>query len=110
MPVPLVAGGLWVSMQVWAFTVLPALAVKILIGLGIGFVTYSGGDLLVAQAETYVLTQFSGMPVKVYQVLKIAGIDQGVKMIFAAATAYITIRTTMGAYAMFRPNPGVLRA
>lgn len=113
MPLPIigaVAGTFWVSLQVWLFTVIPALAVRLMIALGIGFVTYSGGDLLITQAESYVLNQLAGTPSKVYTILQMAGIAEGIRIVFAAAGAYITIRTTMGAYAMFRPNPNVLRA
>lgn len=113
MPLPIVGyavGGFWVAFNTWLFTVAPALVTKVLIALGIGMVTYTGADYLVTNAETYILAQLGGVPAKAYAVLKIAGIDEGIRMVFAAASAYITIRTTMGAFSAYRARPDSFRA
>lgn len=101
---------LWIAIQTFLFTAGPALVAKILTALGIGLVTYTGADFAVSEAETYILNNMAGWPTDVYQIMALAGLDQGIRMMFAAMSAYVTIRVTMGAFSMFKANPAVLRA
>lgn len=111
MPLPaIVAGGLWVSLQAWLFTVAPALVTRVLIALGIGLFTYTGADFVVTEAETYVLGQLGSVPNKAYAILSMSGIDQGVRIVFAAAAAYISIRVAMGAMSSYQARPASFRA
>ena len=110
MPVPLIAGGLWVGIQTFLFiTVLP-LVVRVLTGLGFGVVTYTGASFVVTEAETYIFTKFAGFPANVYTVLVMAGLDEALKIIFAAASATISIKVAMGLFTKWKTRPAVLRA
>ena len=106
----IVVGGLWVSIQAWLFTVAPALVTRVLIALGIGMFTYTGADFVVTEAETYIFSQLGSIPNKAYAIISMSGVDQGVRILFAAAGAYISIRVTMGAFSSYQARPASLRA
>lgn len=100
----------WIAIQTFLFAVAPALVTRVLIALGIGVVSYTGAEYAVSEAEAYILNTMGGWSADLYAIMQMAGLDVGIKMLFAAASSYITIRITMGAFSMFRANPNVLRA
>ena len=110
MPVPLVAGGLWVGIQTFLFITILPLVVRVLTGLGLGVVTYSGASFVVTEAETYIFSTFAGFPANVYTVLVMAGLDEALKILFAAASASIAIKVAMGVFSRWKTDAGVLRA
>lgn len=73
------------------------MVVKVLAALGIGFATYTGADLLISSAETYVLNQFDNLPTDAYEILAMMGVITGIKMLFAAYVANLGVKTTLGA-------------
>lgn len=93
MPLPIVAATF--------IAVAVPLVVKILIALGIGIVTYTGAGYAVDSAEVFLNSQLTGMPADAYAILAMAGLDVGIKIIFAAAAANISIKTAMGVFKRF---------
>lgn len=91
MPAPLLLGAL-------SLAVIVPLIVKVLVAIGVGFVSYAGADYVITAGETYVMSQFGGMPSDLYQVLLLFGFRDGVSMVFAAFAANISIKVTMGVF------------
>lgn len=52
--------------------------------LGVGFVSYVGSNLVIDQAKTYIVAQFSASSQPIQQILGLAKIDIAVNIIFAA--------------------------
>lgn len=81
------------------------LGVKLLIGLGFGFVTYSGVEFAITEAETWLATQYAGMAANTLAMAKIAGFTTGFSMVLSAYTAYIGIKLATGAFTRFKVTP-----
>ena len=94
MPLPLIG-----IVAGWAIVV--PIVVRILLALGIGIATYTGADFAITSAETYVFQNFNGLSVNMYSIAVLAGFHEGLKIMFAAFAAQITIKTTMGAFKRF---------
>jgi hypothetical protein len=97
---------LWTSL----FTVVVPMVIRVLYGLGVGFVTYTGFEILMGQGEAYVMAHYSGIPADALAITKIAGVDQALHIIFAAWSAQLTIRVALGAMERYRARPSSLRA
>jgi hypothetical protein len=79
----------------WAIAV--PLAIKILAGLGIGFVVFQGADQLVSLADSYIMSNFNNLPASMLAIAQMAGFADGLQMILAAYAAQVTIMVTTGA-------------
>ena len=97
MPIPIVAAGV-VAIAV-------PLAIKVLVGLGVGVVTYVGADFAISEAQTFMNSKISGLPVDMISLMNLAGFDTGIKIIFSSWAAYISIRSTMGAFTRLKFTP-----
>lgn len=95
MAIPLLAGAFSLSLIV-------PLVVKLLLALGISFVTYTGLTIAFDQAETFVLLNLGGLPADMYAILDIAGLPDGLAIIFSALTASVAVKTTLGAFTKMR--------
>lgn len=98
MPAPLLAGA-------FSLAIIVPLVVSLMTALGIGIVTYTGMSFALDSAETYIASQFAGLPSDMYSVMQMAGFDQGIAILFAGYGAAITIRTTMGAFTKIKFTP-----
>lgn len=74
------------------------LVVKVLVALGIGFVTYTGADFALTEGQTWLNTQVGSLPSNMYNVLMLMGLDEGMKILFAAFAVNISIKATVGAF------------
>lgn len=101
---------IWVAIQTFIFSVAGPLIVHILVAMGIGFVTYSGADLVIGEGETFILDTFGELPADLYSIMVIAGVDEGIKILTAAASAFISIKVTMGAFSRMKLKPDSFRA
>lgn len=98
MPLPLaIAAGLWSTL----FTTIVPLGVRLLAGLGFGFVTYQVSDAIFAQAQTYVTSNYAGIPADVLAIMNIAGVSMAINMIFSAYAANLSIKIAMGVFEKF---------
>ena len=104
------AGGIWVGLTTWAVTYGVATVVRIMVGLGIGFATYSGADFILTEAETYIFSNFQGLPTKAYAIAVLFGFSEGLHIIFAAFTASIGIKAAMGGYSRWTNRAASFRA
>jgi hypothetical protein len=62
----------------------PALVFSLLAAIGVGFVTYTGLDLLLDNLESQIQTSLGSLPSATLQIMAIAGIDEGIKIILSA--------------------------
>lgn len=81
------------------------LVVKILTGLGIGMITYTGADFALTEAESYILANYNAMPVDALAIMNKAGILQGLNIFFAAWAASIAIQVATGAFTKLKVSP-----
>lgn len=73
----------------WAFLLAAVwpLAKKVLLALGVGWLTYEGVGLVVDQVTSEVAGLWAGLPTAVVQILSIAGFPQMVGIILGALAA-----------------------
>lgn len=72
-------------------TVAGSLAGRVLVALGIGFVTYKGVDVTTTFLSDQVKANINGLPVDVINFLAFCWIDKGIGMIFSTWTACIAV-------------------
>ena len=78
------------------------LVIRVLAGLGIGLVTFTGADFALTEIQSFFTSQIGGMPSDMVEVMYLAGFDTGIAIIFAAWSAYITILVTLGAFTKWK--------
>lgn len=72
------------------------LLIKGLTILGIGFVSYTGGEAFVSAADNFLLSSFTGMPANMLAIAQKAGFQDGLQIIISAYTAYMSIKLVTG--------------
>ena len=97
-------GSLLSGFVTWLGLSIPAIVWKVLSAMGIGYVAYTGVDFLVTAAETFLYAQLGQMSGDVLSILNLAGMDVGIRMILAAATTAISIKTSMGVFSGYRAS------
>lgn len=85
-------GKIWVALSAFLFGVIGPLLAQALKFLGISLVTYVGADLLIEEAETAVLATFDSLPVDLYEIMVMAGVRDGIQILFAASLAFVSIK------------------
>lgn len=65
---------------------------RVLLALGIGYVTFSGFDLTVAWLLTSIKNSFAGMPSEVVSFLAYLWVDKAIGMIFSAYSAAMLVK------------------
>mgnify|MGYP000255009981 CR=1 FL=1 len=92
MPAPLVAGAVWTFITI----ILSSLIIRVVIALGVGIIVYSGIDAGLDAAQTYIETEWSGLPAYMLQLLGILQLDTAIAIILAAYSARFTIQMIGG--------------
>ena len=64
-----------------------SIAARVLLSLGIGWITYAGFDAFADQAKTAVLANFSGIHPDVLAIIGLAGFSQAVGIVLGALAA-----------------------
>lgn len=64
---------------------------KIIGALGIGFVTFTGINLLIGKFEQSILTSISGVPADLYAIISISGIGSAFSIILSAFAMRATL-------------------
>lgn len=85
MPLPVIAGG-----AVLSVIIIP-LVVKVLIALGVGFVTFTGLNLLLDEAYNLIVAQISSLPTEPLSMLAIMKVDVYITMVFSAYSARMAL-------------------
>jgi hypothetical protein len=74
--------------------------------LGIGLVTYLGLELVFDMIETYILIQYSGLPVTTVQILNLLGIHSAIKIILSTLSACVAYKALISSTGMVWKKPG----
>ncbi len=106
MPLPLVAGGLWIALQSFIIFVLPQIIGKILLLLGVGGVTYAGVQVLLGNVRSFLEEQISVLPPELYNFFSVLNVGEAFSMILSAVTIKMTMRgmDALGNMRTFRRN------
>lgn len=78
-------------------TICGSLVGRVLLALGIGYVTFKGFDLTITWLLTQIKSNFSGMNSEVLSFLGWLWIDKAIGMIFAAYNAALLVKMAGGA-------------
>ena len=97
---------MWVTLA-WSIAgallnVVGTMAGRVLLGLGLGFVTYKGADVAVVSIFTKVKESFGGMQGEVVQFLAFMWVDKGISVIFSAFVVALAIKTAAGGLTSLR--------
>ena len=65
---------------------------KAMLVLGLGFVSYTGVDLLVDNIEAQLLSQYSGLPANVWAMASLCGLDVAITIVVSAMALSLQIR------------------
>lgn len=83
--------------------ILARLAKRILIGIGIGLVSYVGVDAFLDQAKALIDAQFGALPANVMNILRYVGVPQAISMIMGAHAAAIAAKLSTIRFKKARP-------
>lgn len=78
-------------------TVLGSLVGRVLVALGISYVTYKGVDVAINYVADYVRSALSSGPVTIVSFLSFMWVDKAVSITFASFTAALAIKGAAGA-------------
>lgn len=73
-------------------TIAGSMVGRVLLALGMGYVSYSGFDLLVGWLLNQIKTDIGSMPTDVVQFLAFLWVDRAITMVFAAYSAAIVVK------------------
>lgn len=76
--------------------ILPSLIGRILLALGISFVTYTGMSVAIDSLYTQVQANFSGLPIETLNLLAYLWVDKAFSLVFSAFSASLAIKTLQG--------------
>lgn len=102
MPLPAIGVAFWIGVQAFIFSTLVPLVVHLLTAFGVGVVAYTGASIIITTAENYVFSSYDNLPIRVWQMLTLGGVDAGLKILFSAYAANIAIRGVSGAIKKFK--------
>lgn len=77
---------MWVQ---WALALVWPLAKKVLVSLGIGFITYAGLSLIGTQVSNQVLSYWGQVPTDMFKMASLLGIPQAVGIMLGGLAARI---------------------
>lgn len=70
----------------WLIALVTPMVGRVLLALGFQVVTITGVTLAVTQLKSLVLTHLGGLPADMLQLMLLAGVGQGLGMVFGAIT------------------------
>lgn len=73
-------------------TVCGSMVGRVLLALGMGYVTYSGFDLTIGWLLAQIKANFSAMPLQVVNFLAFLWVDKAIGMIFSAYSAALLVK------------------
>lgn len=83
-----------VKLGTWLASIAAPLAKKVLVGLGIGWLTYEGVSVAMQAVENQVIAQWGGMPADVLAVVGLWGFTDAVGIILGGMAMRVTIVVT----------------
>lgn len=89
MPLLMALGGLLLR-------IVGPMAARVLLSLGMGYVTYSGFDLAVGFLLDHIKSDMGSMPAEVASLLGFLWVDKAIGLIFSAYSAAMTVKLAGG--------------
>lgn len=74
-------------------SVIPWIISKLLRAIGFGVLIYTGMSLVLDQAESYIFDNFNNIGSDLFQILSIAGVDQGIAILFSCFAAALALKS-----------------
>ena len=75
------------NLAVWLMALIVPLGKKLLVGLGVGVVSYAGYSALISQAKSAVIDQWGNLGAGTVAILSLGGVGQALGIILGALTA-----------------------
>src|SRR5690554_1237886 len=97
---------MWGAIAGFVMALIGPLVGYVIKALGIGLVTYVGLDLVFDQVESFILSQYAGMPVAIVQVLNLLGIHSGIKIILSTLSACVAYKALINSTGMVWKKSG----
>jgi len=97
---------MWGAIAVFVMSLIGPLVGYVIKALGIGLVTYVGLDLVFDQVESYIFSQYSGLPVAAVQILNLLGVHSGIKIILSTLSACVAYKALINSTGMVWKKPG----
>jgi hypothetical protein len=97
---------MWGAIAVFVMSLIGPLVGYVVKALGIGLVTYLGLELVFGMIETYIFTQYSGLPVTIVQILNLLGIHSAMKIILSTLSACVAYKSLIASTGMVWKKPG----
>jgi len=95
---------MWAAIFGFLLASVVPIAIQLMIGFGVGIVSYVGADFAISSAESYIFSVLSSTPSNMYSIIRLAGFTEGMKIVFAGYSAYIGIKVSMGGFTKLRFN------
>lgn len=83
------------TVAVWLVALLPSLVARVLTSLGLGVVSIVGFQVAWNGLKSLIISNFSSMPASIIGLASLAGVGEGLGIIFGAITARITYAAFM---------------
>lgn len=83
---------------------LPAIAARILLALGISFVSYKGLDVLIQNLATAVQGNLSQLPSSTFMILQMSGFTTALNILIAALGGWASLKMTSKVMSFISPK------
>lgn len=83
---------------------LPAIVARLLLALGVSFVSYKGLDILIQNLQTMLNGSLSQLPASIFQILRMAGFTTSVNILIAALTGWASLKMTSKVLSFMSPK------
>jgi hypothetical protein len=97
---------MWGAIAGFVMALIGPLVGYVIKALGIGLVTYVGLDLVFDQVESYIFSQYAGLPVAIVQILNLLGIHSGIKIILSTLSACVGYKALINSTGLVWKKPG----
>ncbi|MEM1188116.1 MAG: DUF2523 domain-containing protein [Pseudomonadota bacterium] len=98
------------AFQGWLIAVIPGVVARVLGALGIGYIGFSGLNLVSDQIGAFLRAQFGGLPGDMISILNLMGVGTGIEMLISGVIAFFAIKVARGISGAWRTDASVLRA
>ena len=88
---------MWAALSAFLWAVVVPLVVKVLLAVGFSIVVFTGVEAGFTAIKTFIMSQFSGIPVALLQILYLMQLDRGISILLAAMSLNLTMRLSNGA-------------
>lgn len=82
---------MWIAIQTFLVAIATPLVGRVMLALGMGFVTYQGLDALVSAAQSAVIGAYGSMTGPIIQFLGLTGVGQAIGIILSAITTRVAL-------------------